>query len=539
MLNISTTTDDNIFNALSHNQDKPVNMSGRSPTQDTLREERALSQADVFESSTVEEKRGELRRRAEISLMQPKNALEMVTEMADQEDAGSLRQYLLRDGELRPKDVMRATQVLEALGFSGEEDLDTLATAFFDTMADAEDLSAVMVFKLWKTFHRSGHIPTENSYGRKGHGVPSYPSTRATMEKLALTRKRLWENRRPLASTKADVVNDGWTSPAERVGTSAFGLLHETTIKHQESMMEDPMIEERGKSTEELTPRKTSTGSPAHQRVHPQSQRNSGQRVAFSGASKLPMPTKRRQSGIFNPDALYGRDNEEGNDFSREETLKGNLWSALPDLNTSARDFEEPSAEGAARQKTLREKMIIKAVSELSPFNDVAEDFLVWRDSAVVAFRQAGRGPVLEPDFHNWAVDQGWTSLEIKEADEWAHVILKSALTGCDDALDVFDNAPAGEGSTAFAYLRRHYELLSSNVKEKLRKQIGNFKPIAGEDPLRMISRINKLHVKHGKTINPEPQSEEAKIRPSTQQLLQACIAHHKDQDDPSFSVFW
>jgi hypothetical protein len=28
-----------------------------------------------------------------------------------------------------------------------------------------------------------------------------------------------------------------------------------------------------------------------------------------------------------------------------------------------------------------------------------------------------------------------------------------------------------------------------------------------------MMSRINKLRVKHGKTINPEPQSEEAKIR--------------------------
>jgi hypothetical protein len=110
------------------------------------------------------------------------------------------------------------------------------------------------------------------------------------------------------------------------------------------------------------------------------------------------MPTKRGQSGIFNPDALHRRDNEEGNDFSRVETLKGNLWSASPDLNAPARNFEEPSAEGAARQKTLRAKMTIKAVSELSPFNDIAGDFLVWRDSAVVAFRQAGRGPALEPD---------------------------------------------------------------------------------------------------------------------------------------------
>jgi hypothetical protein len=91
--------------------------------------------------------------------------------------------------------------------------------------------------------------------------------------------------------------------------------------------------------------------------------------------------------------------------------------------------------------------------------------------------------------------------------------MLKSALAGCDDALDVFENAPVGEGSTAFAHLRHHCELLSSNVKEKFRKQTENLKPIAGEDPLRVISRINKLYVKHGKTINPETQSEEAKIR--------------------------
>jgi hypothetical protein len=101
----------------------------------------------------------------------------------------------------------------------------------------------------------------------------------------------------------------------------------------------------------------------------------------------------------------------------------------------------------------------------------------------------------------------------VKEADEWAHVILKSALAGCDNALDVFDNAPPGEGSTAFALLRRHYELLSSNVKEKLRLKIQNFQPLTGEDPLRMISRLNKLYVKYAKTINPEPQSTESKIR--------------------------
>ena len=224
----------------------------------------------------------------------------------------------------------------------------------------------------------------------------------------------------------------------------------------------------------------------------------------------MPAPLLRRGSGLLNPDALHGRN--EGS--SHADEMENNLWKALPDMNGSLNStFDQPSAEDAERQKKLREKMIITAAFELAPFNDVAEDFLVWRDNAVVSFRQAGRGPVLLPDFHECADDQGWTQLEVKEADEWAHVILKSALADCENALDVFDCAHVGEGSTAFACLRRHYELLSSNVKEKPRKQIQNLKPLTGEGPLRMISRLNKLYARCGKTINPEPQSVEAKIR--------------------------
>jgi hypothetical protein len=52
MLNISTTTDDNIFNALSHNQDKPVIMSRRSPSQGHLRDDRARVRGEGLESST-------------------------------------------------------------------------------------------------------------------------------------------------------------------------------------------------------------------------------------------------------------------------------------------------------------------------------------------------------------------------------------------------------------------------------------------------------------------------------------------------------
>jgi len=190
------------------------------------------------------------------------------------------------------------------------------------------------------------------------------------------------------------------------------------------------------------------------------------------------------------------------------------LWSALPDFDTSmTNNLGVQSAEGAEVQRKLREKMIVNAVSELSPFNGIPEDFIEWRDNAVITFRQAGRGAVLLPNFHEWAECQGWSPTDIDEADEWAHVILKAALSGCDDALDVFNCAPAGEGSTAFAFLRRHYELLSSNVKEKLRMKIEKFAPLTGEDPLRMIARLNKMYVSYAKSINPEPQSTESKIR--------------------------
>ena len=295
---------------------------------------------------------------------------------------------------MREGDVFRLADILEGLGFSTEDDLGILSTAFFETMIE-QQVPAVMVQKLWRTLNNSVHIPVEDFHGVRGHGHPTYPRTLTILDQMNFNARQC---ERQCENRKGNVVKS-------KVGPG-FADLNEQTIKLQEShlgMMEDQMLEEGGKGTAESTPHKTSTGPPACQGV----QRQTRQRVAFSGAAKLQMPSKRRQSGISNPDALCGRVHEEDDNLAGADAHEGNLWSALPDLNTSARDFEEPSAEGAARQKTPREKMIIKAVSELSPFSDVAEDFLVWRDSAVVAFRQAGRGPVLEHDFYNWAADQG------------------------------------------------------------------------------------------------------------------------------------
>ena len=421
----------------------------------------------------------------------------LVHDLVQKQEASSMKEYLRDDGLLSEGDILRLAKLLDDLGFASRDDLEILGTAFFETMVDEEHnqngkVPAVMVYKLWRTLHRSGHVPTDDHGDARGYGAPSYPTTLAIMEQRQMN-KRLWENRR------SEVVKAKHPdAPAEKATT--FDNLHEHTIKLQESA-----YDEVGGGD----PHETSTGTPAFQRVKQGARAPDAARVAFSSqpeyADKFQAPTKRRQSGILNPDVLFGRN---------EEEKSNNLWSALPDFDTSmTNNLGVQSAEGAEVQRKLREKMIVNAVSELSPFNGIPEDFIEWRDNAVITFRQAGRGAVLLPNFHEWAEYQGWTQQDIDEADEWAHVILKAALSGCDDALDVFNCAPAGEGSTAFAFLRRHYELLSSNVKEKLRMKIEKFAPLTGEDPLRMIARLNKMYVSYAKSINPEPQSTESKIR--------------------------
>jgi hypothetical protein len=157
--------------------------------------------------------------------------------------------------------------------------------------------------------------------------------------------------------------------------------------------------------------------------------------------------------------------------------------------------------------------MITSAVTTLPAFNDSPEDFVEWRDRAIQTFAAAGRAQVLCPNFQEWASSEGWTDQETLETDRWASVIIRSALAGCDMALDAFDQGKDGEGSMQFCYLRRHFELLGSNVREKLRREIEEFKPKSGEDPMAMIRRLNKLYLSCGKCPNPEPQSVESRTR--------------------------
>jgi hypothetical protein len=165
-------------------------------------------------------------------------------------------------------------------------------------------------------------------------------------------------------------------------------------------------------------------------------------------------------------------------------------------------------------QGKLREKMTTSAITTmLAPFTDLPEDFIEWRDNAVHTFAAAGRAEVLQPDFRRWAQEEGWSDQEIWETDRWASVIIKSPLTGCEVALDAFQQAPPGQGSLGFCFLRRHFEILGQHVSDALRLKIENFSTEVGEDPTAMIRRLNKLYLRYSRCPNPEPQSRESKIR--------------------------
>jgi hypothetical protein len=49
--------------------------------------------------------------------------------------------------------------------------------------------------------------------------------------------------------------------------------------------------------------------------------------------------------------------------------------------------------------------------------------------------------------------------------------------------MDTFELAPAGQGSVAFAHVRRQFEMMGSFVKNKSRLKIENFKPDVSEEP--------------------------------------------------------
>jgi hypothetical protein len=102
---------------------------------------------------------------------------------------------------------------------------------------------------------------------------------------------------------------------------------------------------------------------------------------------------------MLNPDALCGRRSStfsgkplHAHDSDSDSGEDTNLWSALPDLDVSSNSVgHHHSVDGTDCQKKLREKMIIQANSQVALFNDKAEDFIAWRDDAIMPFKQAGR----------------------------------------------------------------------------------------------------------------------------------------------------
>ena len=362
---------------------------------------------------------------------------------------GSLKKFLM-DSNLAPEDVRPIGIFLAKMKFFTHADLQILAMAFFESMP--KDAAPIQVYKLWKVMY-------EESLMDGALGEPDYKVTLATLESM-----------RHLESTGVAPMLAAARQPNV---SPRHGKRNEPTRRR--SMFGEAF-----------------DGEPAYERVKP-----------AAGGS--------RKSGVFNPQSLTGRGDDVESNASTHE--KG-LWAALPTLERFDMSMaDNPTAEGKQLQSKLREKMITSAVTTLPAFNDSPEDFVQWRDRAMQTFAAAGRAQVLYPNFQEWASSEGWTDQEILETDRWASVVIRSALAGCDMALDAFDQGKEGEGSMQFCYLRRHFELLGSNVREKLRREIEGFKPKSGEDPMAMIRRLNKLYLSYEKCPNPEPQSVESRTR--------------------------
>ena len=324
------------------------------------------------------------------------------------------------------------------------------------------DTPPVVVFKLWNALHHNGHLDEDRRLPAPSHRL----TTKHLRDGVPDTTK---------ASSTADPRRSKPCDDGAAPSRKRFGPFASTGLF--------------GASDDGAAP----------------------EEIAYERVIDRPARGRQKKPGMFNPYSLTGRGEETPELVSKENDLSG-LWEALPDLDEVI-EFTEPTADGKETQKELREKMITTAVSKLSPFNDLPEDFVQWRDDATTTFTVAGRGMVLRPDFRMTAAAEGWTAAEIKETDEWASVIIKAALAGCDDALDAFDQAPSGQGSLGFCYLRRHFELLGSNVQEGLRIDVEKFKPKVGESPVQMIRRLNKLCQRYSRCPNPEAPTKESKLR--------------------------
>jgi hypothetical protein len=141
------------------------------------------------------------------------------------------------------------------------------------------------------------------------------------------------------------------------------------------------------------------------------------------------------------------------------------LWEVLPPLGNESLPADA-SRDELAMQLKVREALIKDAVKEVEVFADDPEDWIQWRDATIAVFEAAGRKEVLMPRFREWAAAENWTVSKINEVDRWARAVIGAGIVGCDAALDAFELAPAGQGSVAFAHMRRQFEIMGSFVKK-------------------------------------------------------------------------
>ena len=362
----------------------------------------------------------------------------------------------------RDTDVSRIMKLLTKCGMSDLNDVNDMASDLFGSMPTSESVKPIVVLRLWQLLVHTNFMD--------GQPVPSLRSVNAHFN-----------------------------------GTSGNGISPTPAASGSSTELKLPMPHELQMPPPPPSPTRltAATSTPACARK--------GAREALSRPS-------RRSSGLFTTATLNGT---LGGGFVSSTPGMGGAsgpivsdpWEILPPLERDHLHSGLASDTELILQAKLREKMITSAVQTLTPFTDEPEDWIEWRDATLQTFKTAGRLIVLEPHYHAVAKSAGWSVFAIEEADRWAHAVMLAAMAGCPTALDAFELAPAGSGSLAFAELRRQFEIMGSYVKNKLRIQIEKFKPLVGEDPPTMIRRLDKLYKKYRLQMNPEPQSEESKVR--------------------------
>jgi hypothetical protein len=192
-----------------------------------------------------------------------------------EDEMGSMRTRLLKDGKLSEGDVMRLTKFLEDLGVMAEGDLEIVAEAFFETVVTHERSSKettppILVFKMWRTLERPSHVDLSTT-----------PSRAKTLERLEHAKKMMNSPGDNSAEKEINVAKAAAMDAGRDTPTSES--LHEHSQKH----VEGPLFEKSNAGNRPIT---TSTGTPACQRVKPSQKVNFDEWDQQDGTEEVPEP---------------------------------------------------------------------------------------------------------------------------------------------------------------------------------------------------------------------------------------------------------